>query len=54
MLRFAREIGGRIGSAMRREDTMFVGDAKLIKRIDAMAHRFPIRLAAHNDRDEWF
>ncbi len=39
---------------MRRKDTMLVGDAKLIKRIDAMAHRFPIRFAAHNDGDERF
>ena len=40
--RVAGEIGRRVRSAMRGEDMRFVGDAKLIKRFDAMAHRFPI------------
>jgi hypothetical protein len=52
-LRFPREISRCIRSAMGRKDAMLAGDAKLVQRIDALAHRFPIRLAAHDYSDEW-
>ena len=48
----ARKIRGRVRSAMGGKNVMLVGDAELVKGLDAMTHRFPIRRAAHDDADE--
>src|SRR5688500_9127633 len=48
----AREVGGGVGGAVSGKDMGFIRDAEAVESLDAMAHRFPIGGAAHDDSDE--
>ncbi len=48
----SRKLRGRVRRAMRGEDMRFVRHAEFIERFDRVAHRFPIRFAAHDDGHE--
>src|SRR5688572_6097575 len=50
--RIAREVRGRVRGAMSGKDVGFIRDAEAVESLDAMAHRFPIGGAAHDDSDE--
>ncbi len=47
------KLGRQLRRAMSRHDAAFVRDAKLGQRLVGVAHGFPVRLAAHDDGDEW-